>query len=502
MVFVGFTRDVMSSISADKASFGFGHDSIPGKVESAELRKPGAADSGDASKRAAGAAPGRESPQARRAEERSGIVAAHCDRLQELASRKQICIAIRPVNKAASALIRAGFGTKDMAIKGKSSNIPPLSGLVPRDQLLGKKSNKPAEAAKLQQKNEDSIANRSATAVRLTLPAEHLRTMEGLTVEGTWLNESNRLNEKPADGSPRSGLMRGTDPATGREHTFFGEWQEDGTVGVFLAREENGALVKGEQVEVMGNRSGKAVTADYDLAFVAPRIEDYASEHTLPVKITSPEELQARRGRSLSESDKNDYLRSAAGGFVNTAYEPSEALDDGRQTPEKSLGNISGYTRNLIPDLNAACGVGEGQELFHHGDDAGNPWTVEDDNYPMTVILPDSDAFPPGTDRIRTIENHDELKALYQTLKNSDFLPPSNFGWGQDIADVRSERFSRARDDLELALRHRPSPDGEGTGAARQRSNSAPARLSSEVEPGLEDQLREQMEHYRSDMRV
>lgn len=390
------------------------------------------------------------SEQAKHAEARAGIIAEHCDSLRTLATDKQICIAIRAVNKIAATLIRMGFATKDMAVKAKSSNIPPLSGLIPLDQTYGKNGYDPDKARKLTEMNLAAINNGSATAVDVILPADYLKLLSGMTIVGTW------LNERPVDGSSPSGLLRGTDPTTGKEHTFVGEWQAGGKVRLFYSRMDKGQYVQGEPVKAMGNRSGQLMTADYDVAFIAPRIEDYGAAHTLPVKMTSVEEVEKRRGKPLDDAQRQTYLEKAAASFVQIPYEVTDSQDSpdgatapsfhGRQViPQKNLGNISRFLHALIPDLNAACGAEKGKELFHHGDDAGNLWTVENDNYPMTVILPDSDMLPEGTSGILIVENHTELKALYQTLKDSGFLPPTHFGWG-DIASVRSERFNNAMD--------------------------------------------------------
>ncbi len=196
----------------------------------------------------------------------------------------------------------------------------------------------------------------------------------------------------------------------------------------------------------MADRNGKPVTADYDLAFVAPRFEDYGPEHTRPLKVTSFEEMQkiSRIGqedtsliirRSTPErrhEPTGDGVKQTYGGLVKKQleeeysswvddredttmrpYERSETTDGKMPAPMRSFGNISNFTRNLLPELNRSCGRGEGNAVFHHSDDAGNPFSQEADNYPMTLIVPSS-MTSGGGDSVRVVENHDQLIAAFR----------------------------------------------------------------------------------------
>jgi len=84
--------------------------------------------------------------QSEDAQKTGGVLAQHSVALQKLADDRQVCICIRGVNPLATGLIESGFGTKDMSIKAKSSNLPPLNGLIPFDQTFGKKGNDPEAA--------------------------------------------------------------------------------------------------------------------------------------------------------------------------------------------------------------------------------------------------------------------------------------------------------------------------------------------------------------------
>ncbi len=406
--------------------------------------------------------------QAQLCESRGGILADHAVGLQALATERSACIAIRAVNPFAFPLIRSGrFGTKDMAISGKSSLIPPLCGLIPLDQRYGKSGMAEQDAARLTAKNRDAVRQGKATVQPLVLDIAHLRRMEGLVVEGTWLG----------GGSGAGGLMHGK--VGGKDFSFWGEVTNDGvSVAVFGVREEAGAAAKGEPIEVMANRKKLMVTADYDLAFVAPRVETYGQDHMRPLKMPTLQDVEAFTGATkdarvaLAPDDAELFsdaeLAGSADGKVALAdlhwrrvaqaqsstevpYTRQTAIDgEDSPPPMRGLGNISPYIRDLLPRLNNACRTpeGSGLELFHHSDDAGNPFADEAVNYPMTLILPSHDSLPDGP-RILVIEDRQGLETAIRTLKNGDFKPETTHAWGESVASVRSHAFEAARAGLE-----------------------------------------------------
>lgn len=406
--------------------------------------------------------------QAQVCESRGGIIADHALGLQALATERSACIAIRAVNPFAFPLIRSGrFGTKDMAISGKSSLIPPLCGLIPLDQRYGKTGMAASDAARLTAKNNDAVKQGKATVQPLVLDVSHLRQMDGLVIEGTW----------PGGGAGAGGLMHGT--AGGKDFAFWGEVQTDGvSVAIFGVREEAGGRAKGEPIEVMANRKKLMVTADYDLAFVAPRVEAFGVDQMRPLKIPtlhdveavtgvkkddrvavgsedaalfSTEELSASADGKVAMADLHWRRVAQAQGSTEVPYTRQAAID-GKDSPPpmRGLGNISPYIRDMLPRLNSACGTpeGSGLELFHHSDDAGNPFSDEAANYPMTLILPSHASLPDGP-RILVIEDRKGLETAIRTLKDSAFMPDTTHAWGKSVASVRSHAFEAARAGLE-----------------------------------------------------
>ncbi len=77
----------------------------------------------------------------RQAIERSHIVPAHADAIARLVYEENILLFVRPVNEHATALIADGAATKNMHVKGKSSDWGPHQGLIAVDQGFSKLAN-------------------------------------------------------------------------------------------------------------------------------------------------------------------------------------------------------------------------------------------------------------------------------------------------------------------------------------------------------------------------
>ena len=497
--------------------------------------------------------------QAAVAQKTGGVLAEHAVSLQKLAEERKICVCIRAVNPLATGLIKDGFGTKDMSIKAKSSNLPPLNGLIPHDQAYGKKGGDPEAVKAFTKKNDIAIKEGVATKVPAQISAEQIKFLAketgNLEIHGNFLNN-------PGE----SGLMIGKDPKiSDKPFHFWGE-NVDGKIHIFEAKLQDGKYGKGKPVEVMANISGNAVTADYDLAMVAPRMQDYGPAHTSDLKVTSfkeydaltnithrmqtkldqlvkdskydealtlvgdkalIEELMAGKSEKLNEAAKiaankeymkgvdsalkkseleymnasltengtltqdeararrRDDMRTAVQGevlqlllenlgsenavfdivgepdlltaycdhFIDTNPEKAAELfsEHGIETkPVVSRGVTSDFVNDLLKPLNDACDRKEGTEVFHHGADTGNPFSVEADNFPMTVILPREAAGPDG-EVVKIIGSPKEFTAFARDLKNAGFQTPLSALWDSDptLASTRSDRFESARAALE-----------------------------------------------------
>lgn len=502
--------------------------------------------------------------QAGIAQKTGGVLAEHAINLQKLAQEKNTCICIRGVNPLATGLIADGFGTKDMSIKAKSSNLPPLNGLIPFDQQYGKKGGDPEEVKKFNDKNQHAIEDKVATKVPAQISPKQIKMLveqtKNLEIRGTFL-------DTPGTG----GLMLGKDPGIRAEpFAFWGE-NVNGTIHIFEAKQQGDSYIKTDNpIFVMGNLQGVAVTADYDLAMVAPRMEDIGPEHMSDLKVTSYKEfkeltgiLDRMRGEVLKFIDKDDraglekligkgetqtklmqafpdfdaseltkladiagekeymkgvgaalkkseleYLEPALLQTNDGAISPDEARarlrDEMRsavqgevlslllenlgsedkvfdivgepdllaaycdhyiemkragqveesqvslpERPVVSRGVTSDFVNDLLGPLNQACDRKTGTEVFHHGADTGNPFSVEKDNFPMTVILPREAAGPDGK-LIKIINDPKEFTAFVRVLKDAGFHTPLNALWDKDptLVRTRSERFESARTTL------------------------------------------------------
>ncbi|WP_222706119.1 CyaA/EF/ExoY family adenylyl cyclase toxin, partial [Morganella morganii] len=76
---------------------------------------------------------------------RSGIAGKHLTPLLAFAEQEKLVISFRPVERAATGLIDAGYPTKSFHIKGKSANLGPMAGFIPVKQHLSKLGNKPGD---------------------------------------------------------------------------------------------------------------------------------------------------------------------------------------------------------------------------------------------------------------------------------------------------------------------------------------------------------------------
>ncbi len=101
--------------------------------------------------------------------------------------------------------------------------------------------------------------------------------------------------------------------------------------------------------------------------------------------------------------------------------------------------------RDLVPELNEVAGQTGGFEGFHHGDDAGNPYSVEKDNFPMTVILPRAAAR--NGEQIAIVGNSGEFLQLAKDLKRQGYAVPVNEMWNEraELFNVRRDSFTAAR---------------------------------------------------------
>jgi hypothetical protein len=183
-----------------------------------------------------------------------GLPPSHAEAISTVAVERNEWILFRPVNPDARTLIQRGFATKDMFVKGKSSNWGPQRGYVCREQKYSKLIGKEEKIKKFNVLVEQCLLDQRATAVPLRIASNGL-DYEVRTIRG--------------EAAPRKAIVLLGKNASGEKRWY--SWQndfEDFAYGSPLSEWQGQplSLESTEPLEVLADRfSGVPVTADYDL---------------------------------------------------------------------------------------------------------------------------------------------------------------------------------------------------------------------------------------------
>ena len=110
--------------------------------------------------------------------EHSGIVPNHKQALLETASENNCIVMVRPVNKLSTDLIAEGYATKDLHVKGKSSDWGPQAGFICCDQKFSKLAKKkPQDVSKFNGKVKESLAGNFAKQVPLLISEDRFKSL-------------------------------------------------------------------------------------------------------------------------------------------------------------------------------------------------------------------------------------------------------------------------------------------------------------------------------------
>ncbi|WP_081045260.1 anthrax toxin-like adenylyl cyclase domain-containing protein [Aeromonas salmonicida] len=310
-----------------------------------------------------------------------GIPPEHALRMQAVAKEKNTVFGIRPVERMVTTLIEEGYPTKGLSVKGKSANWGPQAGFICVDQRLSKRENR--DAAEIDKLNQ-AVAKgmKSGAYTQADLRISHQRIGELIQDFGL----------KREGGGPEC-LLRAEGPS--------------GTPYEFVARQEDDGLYRisrqGEQqaIQVLANpECGLPMTADYDMFLVAPSIEEY--------------------GQGGSDARTNTAVK-----YQPLPNDPhTMASFYGRDDVTK--GNISPRIRDLVDTLNDTLGRGEHRDMFHHGDDAGNPVSLMGDNFPATFYLPRAMEHRNGNEVVRFDEvcvvlDQKDFSLLVECIKGNGY---------------------------------------------------------------------------------
>ena len=188
---------------------------------------------------------------------KTGMVKRHLLPIQAVARKTQQIIAFRPVDHMSTGLIEEGYPTKGFAIKGKSSNHGPQAGLICVDQRLSKlhvtlRDDDDMRQNQITTYNEnvqECIKSGDAISVNLTLSQKRFEWLEN---NGVFSIEKDHK---------QSGVLKLLSEGLEYRSEKKGEHFE--------------ISYEGEPLKVLADPvSGLPLTADYDLMFIAPKVED------------------------------------------------------------------------------------------------------------------------------------------------------------------------------------------------------------------------------------
>jgi hypothetical protein len=260
----------------------------------------------------------------------SGYVPSHAEALSFVAMQENVVILARPVNHNSTPLIGAHNATKDMHVKGKSSNWGPQKGFIAVEQRFSKlhfaKKDREKDIAKYDGEVKSCLAAGRAKQVPLVRDVGGVRC-EVLVLQGVQDAEQAIVLKSVADG------------------TYHG-WR-NAPLETFDARNAPGALtMEPSEIERHGTRpmmiladrnSGIPLTADYDiLAFACrcdpkPPLNDPEMGGIRPYQVElvrrMNNEVRVRAnymgGDVTHHGPENLYDKSPGADYPITAYEPS-----------------------------------------------------------------------------------------------------------------------------------------------------------------------------------
>ena len=363
--------------------------------------------------------------------EAHGLVESHLGALAALAQKQRVAFGFRPVNPLATQLIKQGYPTKGLDIKGKSADWGPMAGFIPISQRFSKVAGSPKDIARLDDQIRDCIDAGDAVSMPLVLGSERLATLSAKGVI--------RIEGEP--GRKHLRIVAEKDQC---QHIFEGRLIfADGICdyGIFSESAPLQVLAK------PGTATDKArpLTADYDLLLFAVPIQDLDNRDNYrdsPVNNTRPKSLLKRvfgktpdvHGQKPMPGTRDQTARAgqAAPGVSSALF------NHGISSPRLD---------RFISTMNGALGRTDANRLVQHGPDTHNPYTVLTDNYPSVIFMaqPDKDAA-----EVVMVQDQSAAVAVYGQIKDCGFQFFGNDNWAEAIpkAAYRRPSYNRARDEM------------------------------------------------------
>lgn len=312
--------------------------------------------------------------------------------MQSVAKDKNIIFGIRPVESMVRQLVEEGYPSKGFLVKGKSANWGPQAGFICEKQQLSKKEG--SEQNVINKLNNDVQSGKNKAYLVSDLKLSYKRIKE-LTFNLHLITIGINDELIPIESRAPSGDL----------YEFEARREEDGLYTIYEKNEKN----EKEPIQVLSHlRLNKPLTADYDLFFISPRIEEHAQSG-----LDTQPNTAIVYGKSLSREDSIEEF------FANE---------------DKVMGNISPRGRGLVSELNIKLNRGDDLEMFHHNDDAGSPVSDIKDNFPATFFLPkplevDSSSNQKVFEKISIIKDRSEFSVFIKCIKDNGYHFTSNPNW-------------------------------------------------------------------------
>lgn len=366
---------------------------------------------------------------------KTGMVKRHLLPIQAVARKTQQIIAFRPVDRMSTGLIEEGYPTKGFAIKGKSSNHGPQAGFICVDQRLSK--------LHITLQDDDEVRQNQTTLYSENVQ-ECIKSGDAISVNLT-------LSQKRFEWLENNGVF-----SVEKDH------KQSGVLKLLSEGLEYRAEKKGEHFEISYEGeplkvladpvSGLPLTADYDLMFIAPKVEDLdlATEDNLPVKRVHFSDVSTMYKARFKEKEGED--------FTPTQFFAKQSETKG--SFGQAIGNATPRIAKMIDMLNAATVGKKGNPVVHHSTDSANPYTDTASNYPLTVFMPEGFL---DYDSIHIIESADQFAEFVKQAKNHGFAVPNNPRWERKVSQARSENFEHAAQTISQLMQIRKSSLGDAS---------------------------------------
>lgn len=336
----------------------------------------------------------------------SGMVTSHVDIIASVAKEMNTAIMVRTVNPDSTKLIAEGYTTKDLHVKGKSSNWGPQAGFICCDQSLSKLASKnPAQVPAFNQKIRESVTQGYAVSVPLLISSGRLQELiDGKKIikiadkMGVLTVVSCNRRSQSFLLYPARSMATGSFPLVYRKYSHLvTRLCSDIPAlksGYWVLYDPNSSN-SWEPVLVLAEKeSGIPLTADYDLFSICPHM-------------------------STTHFQRQDSAKKNFKMAVNSARKALGTYE--RRAVDINLGRITSFSMQVKDKINHGVIASGCRKVVHHGCEVDNPVTELD--YPVTTVMPSGE--------VVGAETQPELETVVRDLHRLGFVFYANRLWSQ-----------------------------------------------------------------------